>query len=429
MTPTPLATARDPFEVIAAPGGVELHLQRTDKYKSVLLLWVVEAPLDERRAARALLPDLLTRGTARSPGLAAMAARCEELYAMDLLAEVSAHGRLQLLRFGFEAVADRYSGGRPLFMEAAELLAEVLHEPPLPGGRLRADFLEQERTNLVHAIAAMADDKALYSYRRLVETMHAGTPFALHPWGTVEQAAALDEPAVRAAWDEVRDELPVRLMIVGDVSREQALDACARLLAGTRHAPHAPAQLAPALPERPLRHVREVQPLAQSKLVMGFRVQPELLPGAAAPLFGLVFGGDSHSRLFKRVREAESLAYGCSAGVSIESATAVVQAGVDAVNAPRTQELVLDELRRLAEHGVREDELALSRRAQLRRLDNLKDSPRAACAFRLGALMSGRPHVLEEARERVQRVTPEQVAAVAAGCEADTVFLLEGKLP
>ena len=79
--------------------------------------------------------------------------------------------------------------------------------------------------------------------------------------------------------------------------------------------------------------------------------------------------------------------------------------------------------------GVGEGELALSRRAQLRRLDNLKDAPRAACAFRLGALMSGRPHVLEEARARVLAVTPDQVAAVAAGCMADTVFLLEGKLP
>ena len=34
--------------------------------------------------------------------------------------------------------------------------------------------------------------------------------------------------------------------------------------------------------ERPVRELREQQPLAQSKLVMGPRVRPELLPGSAA---------------------------------------------------------------------------------------------------------------------------------------------------
>ncbi len=266
-------------------------------------------------------------------------------------------------------------------------------------------------------------------YRRLVETMHAGTPFARHPWGTVEEAGALAEPAVHAAWDAVRDELPARLFVVGDVSRERALDAAARLTRGRRRRPVAPPQAPPELPDRPARSVREVQALAQSKLAMGFRVRSPLLRSAAAPLFGIVLGGDSHSRLFKRVREAEGLAYGCSAGVSLETATLVVQAGIDADAAPRVRELVAQELVRLAGDGVTEEELALSRRAQLRRLDNLGDAPRAACAFRLSALLSGRPHVVAEARRRVEGVTPEQVVAVAGACAEDTVFLLEGRLP
>ena len=72
-------------------------------------------------------------------------------------------------------------------------------------------------------------------------------------------------------------------------------------------------------------------------------------------------------------------------------------------------------------------ELELSRRAYQRQLRNLQDHPRAHCAFRLDTLLDGRTPVVREALEQAGRVTPADVAEVAAGCTLDTVFLLEGR--
>jgi predicted Zn-dependent peptidase len=427
--PVPVAspTAADPFQVFEGPGGVEVHLLRTDRFKSVLLQWVVERPLDDGRAARALLPDLLTRGTRRSPGLAEMAARQEELYAADLPTTVTAQGTTQLLRMGVSVIADRFAGGRGLFGEAVDLFAEVLHDPPLVDGRFREDHLAQERENLVRAIRGLADDKALYAYRSMLEAMHAGTPRALHSWGDLASARALDEAAVHSAWTDVVRSAPVRMFVTGDITPEAALDAASRLAGATRRPPPSPPQAPAAFVEAPVRDLREQQPLAQSKLVMGFRIRPELMRGSAAPLFGMVLGGESHSRLFKRVREAEGLAYGCSAHVAVDHGMLVVQAGTDADAAPRVREIVTEELDGLALRPPPESELDLSRRSLLRQLADLGDAPRAHCAFRLGALLAGRPHIVEDAVSSVQAVRPEDVSVVATGCRLDTVFLLEGK--
>jgi predicted Zn-dependent peptidase len=424
-----LLSSADPFQVLEAPGGVELHLLATDRFRSSLLQWVAEAPLDEQRASRALLPDLLTRGTRRSPGLAAMATRCEELYAAELISQVSGHGSRQLLRFGFEIVGDRHVGGRPLFAEAVELLAEVLHDPPLVESRFRAAHVEQEQANLVRAIEGLADDKGTYAYRRMIEALHAGTPWALHSWGTADEARALTESQVRAAWRTVGESAPVRLLIVGDVRPEAAIAAAAQLVGRGAHRPPSTALPPPGERGRAVQRLSETQPLSQSKLVLGFRVRPELLAGAAAPLFGIAFGGDSHSRLFKRVREAESLAYGCAAWVGLANATLVVQAGIDASAAGRVEQIALEELERLARGELSEDELDLSRRAYRRQLSNLEDHPRAHCAFRLDALLEGRSPVVHEALEQASRVRPAEVAEVARGCRLDTVFLLEGRDP
>jgi len=422
-----IQTAADPFEVLQGDRGVSVHLLRTDKYKTVLLRWVVEAPLDGDRAARAILPDLLTRATASCPGLAQMAARCEELYNTDLVASVTAHGPLQLLRFGFDTIADRHAKGRALFEEAVQLLAEVLQQPALVDGAFRGEHLEQERANLVHAIEGLTDDKHLYAYRRMIEAMQADTPRALHSWGAAEQVGALDEPAVHREWMRLVTRAPARLLVVGDVTPEQAV-AAADTLAGAEHHDAPTAPLAPPdLPTRASKELVETERLAQSKLAMGFRMRPDQSLTPAASLFGTVFGGDSHSRLFKRVREAESLAYGCSASVSGQNATLVVQAGVDADAAPRVRDLVEEELHRLASDGVSAEELELSRRAQERRLTDLLDAPRGVCAFRHGALLDGRSHEVGQALAELRAVKPEEVGAVAAGCELDTVFLLEGR--
>jgi predicted Zn-dependent peptidase len=433
IVPTPVhpipTLASDPFVILDAPGGVEVHLLQTRRFKTVLLQWVVEAHLDERRAARAILPDLLTRATARYPDLASLSARCEELYGAELLASVTGHGPTQLLRLGFETVADRYAGTLDLFQQSVDLLAEVLHEPPLEGGRFRADHFEQERANLVRAIAGLADDKRLFAYRRMVEAMHAGTPYALHSWGSLEAAAALEEDEVRAAWNSMVQRAPVRMLLVGDVEPQAALEAAERLSGGQRReSPRGPV-LPPGARPAVVRQVSDVQPLAQSKLVMGFRLPVERLADPAVPLCARVLGGDSHSRLFKRVREQESLAYGCSAVASLDSGTLVVQAGIDADAAERVQTMVLEECDRLAGEGLTEAELELSRRSRLRDLADLRDMPRSHCGFRLSALLDGRPHVAEAAEAATRLVTPAQIASVADACRLDTVFLLEGRQP
>jgi predicted Zn-dependent peptidase len=420
----PTAVA-DPFVSLAGPPGVSVHLHRTTAFKTVLLQVLYEAPLDEGSSARALLADLLTRATRRHPSLAALAARCEELYGAEIFSHASAFGDRQIVRFGLEVVGDRWTG-QPLFRQAVELLADVLHDPPLLQGRFRPDHLEQEKVHLVHAIEGLSDDKNLLAYRRMIEAMHAGTPFARHAWGSLAEAHALDEPGVRAAWERLARRAPLRVFVVGDVSEEQALAAAERLSGGPREAPPGPIR-PPAAPARPVQELSEVQDLAQSKLAIGYRIARERLPGSAAPLLGLVLGGDTFSRLFKRVREAEGLAYGCSAAVGVENATLTVQAGIDADKAARVRELVGEELASLARDGVREEELRLARRAFLRRLADLRDSPGALCAFRHAALLAGRPHELAEVEAAVRRATAEEVAAVAASARLDTVFLLAGR--
>ena len=125
----PTATAAAPFESLVSEGGVPVGCQLTRKYKSVLVLWVLEAPLDEGRAARALLPDLLTRATARHPDLARLAARCEELFNTELVAALELENML----------------------DVAETVAQAsLYRKESRGAHTRRDYPNRDDTNFLH---------------------------------------------------------------------------------------------------------------------------------------------------------------------------------------------------------------------------------------------------------------------------------------
>ena len=222
----------DSFETCAAEGGLELHLLRTDKYKAVHVTLALTRPLDAGTAARALLTDLLTRGTAEHPSLAALAARCEALYDTDLHAYVTAYGADQSVNFGVTTIADRYAGGQRIVDGATRLLAQVVHAPPLVDGGFRPEHVATERANLLHAIAGLGDDKAQLALRRLLETMFGELPYARHPWGRAEEAAALVPETLRAAWTDLVRTAPARLFVVGDVEPAQAQALAAALAAG-----------------------------------------------------------------------------------------------------------------------------------------------------------------------------------------------------
>ena len=416
------------FSVLQGPGGVQVHLASTDKYRSVSVHWVTEATAGANRAAWAILPDLLTRGTAAYPELSQLAARCEELYCLDLLASVSGHGPHQVLRFGFETVGNRQVDSESLFAEAVELAADCLHSPPLEQGSFRGDHLAQEQLNLVRAIESLSDDKGLLAYRRMVEAMHKGTPLARHSWGTVEEAQALDAALVHEAWDGLRHTAPARLLIIGDVDERAALSAAEHLAGGSDHGEPTVVRPPAARPPREeVQELKDVEALAQSKLVMGYALPPEVLDGPAAMLFATAFGGGAHSRLFKRVREADGLAYGCGSSMLVSSGTLVVQAGVDGDAVDRVRDAVAEELARLVEDGLDEAEFALTRNAHLRRLRQLSDAPRELLSFRQHGLASARTFELEEALETTANCKPEDIVDVARAAVLDTVYVLEGR--
>ncbi len=159
--------------------------------------------------------------------------------------------------------------------------------------------------------------------------------------------------------------------------------------------------------------------LEQVHLVLGFEgISASSAERFAATLLNVIWGGSMSSRLFQEVREKRGLAYSIYSFNSSYQDTGVtgVYAGIDAANIEETASIVMDQLRALAESGPSSDELQAAKdHVKGGLLLSAENSDSRMSRIAKMELYLGEYLTYDEVVQRIEAVTPEDVARVAAG--------------
>jgi predicted Zn-dependent peptidase len=420
-----LSKNRPLFRTEELPGGLRLHLLRTRAFKTVSARLVFHADLDEATAARALVPRVLGRGTKAHPDLRSLQVEFDRRFGATLTGDVRKMGERHLIEFRGDWVADRIAG-RPLLQEMFTLLGEVLHEPaPDRDGGLREDYVLQERKVQIDEAEAIFNDKGRYARYRLIQEMCRREAYARPAIGRAEEIRAVGPDDIRRVHRHLLDRAPADLFLVGDVTWRQALSGARRLgLDPARH----PVRLRKTqrVSAGRVRTVRERQPVGQGKLVLGFRT-PIRLGSALGPglsLMNALFGATPTSKLFKVVRERESLCYFIHSGLEWTKGLLVVHAGIEPSRYAKARRLILRQLDELRRGRIRDEELGHARQMLLHALRSLVDSPRGLVDFALERAVNGRPADLEGLRAALEGASARDAMRAARTVELDTVYFL-----
>jgi predicted Zn-dependent peptidase len=166
------------------------------------------------------------------------------------------------------------------------------------------------------------------------------------------------------------------------------------------------------------------RPTEQVHLVVGMRC-----PGRHAPerwplaVLNHVLGGGISSRLFQEVRERRGLAYSIwSERIHYEEVgTMIVSVGTAPEHAREVLALVHGELDRMGESGVTGRELAVAKgHLRAETLLSLEDSGARMSRIGSSLLLHGKVLEVDEILAKVDAVTVEDVAAVAAALATQT---------
>lgn len=417
--------------------GIGLTTIQTDKFKSATLSATFLTPLTKETAAvNALVPYVLRRGTERYPTMGAVSVKLEELYGGALDPAVRKRGETQCIGLMGSFLNDAFAlePGSNL-KEAAGLLEEMLLHPVTENGIFREEYVSGERDKLVQAIRARVNDKRQYAMLRLLQEMCRDERYGVDALGSEEAMGAATAQSAWEAYQGLLKHARLHLFYCGTAGAEEVKAVLMGLMEAVHALQSEAAPLSCAVYDKPQRSETVVEPMdvAQGKLALGFRTGGVGLTGddpkeyAALTVLNALYGGTATSKLFLNVREKLSLCYYASSALESLKGVMVVSSGVEFGNMDRAQKEILDQLEAVKRGDFTEDELESARQAVVNVYKSAIDSSVQLESHCLTAAVSGVWVALPELAQEAERVTKEQVTAVANKIELDAVYRLVGK--
>jgi predicted Zn-dependent peptidase len=323
-------------------------------------------------------------------------------------AVLNAYTSHDLVAFHITARAERA-------IEAADLLTDFVARP-----KLDADELDRERGVVVQEIARADDQPSVLAEHLIDQAVFGDHPLGRPVLGPAEHLRdTFTRDGIvafrRRRWSPASG----GAFIVGNLGSTGAEGELEALFERFPARPQ-PEAYDPAPPQRPRIMVTE-RDSNQSHLRMSYRPQIEVADArqrAAMVIYGTLLGGSMGSRLFDEIREQRGLAYSVSAYPHAYSDVPILQlsAGLESGKCLEAYRRMRDIVTELRDDGPTEAEVERARAyAAGARAIGFENSGAVARYAAQQTIVYGEPVDPDAAIDRLDRVTFDEVRAVAAG--------------
>ncbi|MGN0652470.1 MAG: M16 family metallopeptidase [Gemmiger sp.] len=363
----------------------------------------------------AVLPLVLERGYAGCPDMTALSRKLARLYGADLGVDISSAGVDRVLTVDICGIKDRFAlMDENLTEEYAAIVFGIIFEPYLVNGLFDSEAVRIEKEALALRLDAEFNNKRLYCVRQARRKFYGSSPAGIELGGYRSDLPNVTPASLKAEYDRILSLSSIDVMVQGaDAARveELLLEKLENVSRSPR--PFAPAMAMPVI--EPQHFVEEIPGLTQAKLCMLFtRGTAEDLPSISVMRMAMsLFGGSTTSRLFRNVREKQSLCYYCGASALRATGVMMVDSGVEPGGEERAEQAILKELEALRTGPITEDEMEDCRRSLLSSMDSLGDSLGGLESWYYGQILRDEPLAPPEyGKVLTQAVTVDEVRDV-----------------
>ncbi len=418
-----------PQKTIPIANGAEAIFVEDNRFSTSLISFNFYLPLDtEKIADFALLPFVLTTCSKNYPDFSRLNYILSKLYGASLTASAEKLGDFQLLKVGISVIDDRFALDNEKISEnAVALLFDLLFNPKAENGVFSAEDVEREKKKAIEHIKGEMGDKRLYAKQRLIEEMFKGDPYGSPKCGSISQVEKITGESLYKAWQEMLSSAFVRVNVISkktdNALLERIIDSFAEI---ERKADISKPQSRRYNRSETVNEVNEKMDVKQGKLSMGFTTN---FSGGddTAPALAImcdIFGGGPYSNLFTVVREKMSLCYYCSAAAVKVKGIITVSSGIEAQNAQKTKDAILEQLDVVKKGGFTDEQLDSSKKAISGALKTYEDSQNMLDVWYSMKIENEYPYSPTECAEFFSAVERADVERVARSVTLHTVYTL-----
>lgn len=406
----------------------KIHFIKTDKFKKVKIrINFKEKMTKEKVVYRNMLSLVLLEATKKFNTRRLLDIECENLYNIGVGAGTSNSGNYHLLRFNTTFLNEKYTE-KGMMEESFKFFLEFIFNPNVIDGKFESQTFNNAKNILKEDIESYADNPGRFAFSRIYEIMCPNSVIKYRSTGYIEDLEKVTEENLYEYYKELLTNNEIDIFIIGniDVKQMEKIIADNFNIDSIKHE-----QLAHIVKQDDFRTeprvIKENKNINQSILILGSKLKDitEFERKYVLVLYNYILGGSADSKLFKEVREKNSLCYSISSTHSGIANLEFISAGIDKENYDKAVELIKAEIKNMEDGNFTEEDINQAKITFLASLKEIEDTAN-------GIINIYEAHeyldydLLEERAKEIEKVTKEDIINVSKKMYLDTIYLLEG---
>ncbi len=410
-------------------GSYNLHMLKTDRFKTITIDLIFRKKVSKEDITKTnFLADMLTFSSKNYKTRREMAIKQQDLYACEVDFNCYRLGNYYNTDISLLCLNEKYTE-KGMIKQTINYLSDIIFNPNVDNEKFDSTAFEIIKTNTIKQIESIKEDTRKYSLVKMLEKMGPKEKYSLHGFGYIEDLEKITEENLYEYYKDFIRNSGLDIFIIGDIDFDEIEQIFKENFKfDIYHKKDNDFIIEHEKIRKLPKTIVEEYPSSQSKLSIGCKINDltEFERNYALTIFNMILGGSSESKLFRNVREKNSLCYYISSNSNKIDNLLFITSGITKNNMKKVVSLVKKELKNIQEGKFTEDEIEKAKVKYISLVEEMYDYPSQIISYYYASeiLNSDLP---EERKKMVDKVTKEDIINVSKKVYIDTIYLLGGE--
>ena len=411
-----------------------IHIIKTDKFKTITVQVNFKRKLTKEEITyRNMIVNMLCESTSIYPSKRLMTIATEDLYNLYYRGINYISGKYNIMNFSATFLNDEYTE-KGMLDKSIKFLSNLIFKPNIEKKVNEISFNEenfiQSYNLLKDNIISQKENPDYYSRVRMLENMEPNSYLSYRSVGYLDDLEKITSKKLYKYYQSILNSDIIDVFVIGDVNEKHIKKVIDDNFSGikTFKKPAESHFITPKKARFVPKTVKETQKINQSKLVLGYKIDKmtDFELRYVLNVYSYILGGGPDSKLFKTVREKNSLCYYISSVSQPLNSILTIKAGINKKDFKKALSLIKKEVYNMKKCKFSDDDIIKAKITYINSLKELEDSEDSLLSLYAG-IEYLKSDTLEDRFTKINKVTHNDVVKLASKIHLDTIYLLEGE--
>ena len=407
-----------------------IYTIKTDRFKTSHLEVIFKNVLKkEEIGTYSFLADILSEGCKKYPRKKDLITRFEELYKIVIYASTMRVGNVIDLHVSLDFINPEYIDDEGYIEDVIKTLFEVINNPNVCNDEFDLKTFNIVKERLRREINSLKENPVKQSIKEAIKTMDSNSPTSYEILGTIEELENITPAKLYDAYKCLRKNFKVDVFLIGNLDMDNVASLIKKYFKNRYIVSDNFEVMVDNKETKKVKVKAMKSDNIQTNLVMLFNLKnlSELEKNITLNCFNYLYGsGGLTSKLYKSIREENSLCYAINSMYLKYDKLLMVQISLDNCNVKKAISLVKKELKSMQNGNFSEEEVKDAINNMVISLDMSLDNNIAILNNYVFNIYDKLPSI-EERKEYFKKLTKEDIVNVSKKVKLNTIFTLEGR--